>query len=329
MNGASLLLVGATLALVLLIAGLIISAVSERTYVAGRLGEYTAEVPQAAPRRERRQRRSSTGPLTEWFNTRVERQSWSENLAAELARANLRLRPGEYVAVMGIGAIIGGLLFWIIGRESFLLGLVGAVLGFFVPRLYVGRLQGQRLQRFNNQLGDTLNLMVNSLRAGFSVVQSLDSISRDMASPTSDEFRRVVQEIQLGLSFDRAMENLLRRIPSEDMDMVVTAIIIQRDTGGNLAEILDNISETIRERVRVKGEIRTLTSQSRLSGQFLALLPVIFTLGIYVMNPQYLDAFFAPESNTPFPIGYAALGVAGLMIIVGYFVMRQLGEVEI
>jgi tight adherence protein B len=144
--------------------------------------------------------------------------------------------------------------------------------------------------------------------------------------PISDEFRRVIQEMQLGLPMERALDNLLVRIPSDDLDLTLTAINVQREVGGNLAEILDSISYTIRERIRIKGEIRVLTTQVMYSGRFLSLLP-IFVIGIlYLLNREYIMEFFQPESGV---CGIIALVVAGLLIIAGYFTMNKLGDIEV
>jgi len=180
--------------------------------------------------------------------------------------------------------------------------------------------------RFNDQLADMLNLMVNGLRAGFSTMQAMEAVSKELPSPICDELRRVVQEVQLGVPMERALDNLLRRIPSEDLDLVITAINVQREVGGNLAEILETISYTIRERVRVKGEIRVLTTQVSYSGKFLSLLP-LFVIGVlYLLNREYMMEFFKPESR---PCGYIALIGAALLILIGYFVMQKLAEIEV
>jgi tight adherence protein B len=142
----------------------------------------------------------------------------------------------------------------------------GFVLGAFLPRIYINIQKGKRLVRFNNQLADMLNLMVNGLRAGYSTMQAMEAVSKELPAPISEEFRRVVQEMQLGVTMEQALDNLLRRIPSLDLDLVITAMNVQREVGGNLAEILATISHTIRERVRVKGEIRVLTAQQVYSG---------------------------------------------------------------
>jgi tight adherence protein B len=194
-----------------------------------------------------------------------------------------------------------------------------------LPRIYVTRQQGQRLVRFNEQLADMLNLMVNGLRAGYSTMQAMEAVSKEMPPPISDEFRRVVQEMQLGIPMDQALANLLRRIPSGDLDLVVTAMNVQREVGGNLAEILDTISYTIRERVRIKGEIRVLTSQVMYSGRFLAMMPLMIAGVLWVVNRPYMMQFFAE----PRIVGYIVLTIAAIMVISGYFVMTRIANIDI
>ena len=265
-------------------------------------------------------------PLTDWINRRVQRSSLGENIARELARADIKLKPGEYISLMIIAAFGVGVIAWFVGGQSIPLGLIGAIVGLFLPRFYVKSEQGKRLIRFNGQLADMLNLMVNGLRAGYSTMQAMEAVSKELPAPISDEFRRVVQEIQLGVPIEGALDNLLRRIPSDDLDLCITAINVQREVGGNLAEILDTISYTIRERVRIKGEIRVLTSQVLYSGRFLSMLPVIVVGILYLMNRDYMMEFFKKEN---FPCGIIALVVAAGLIISGYFAMTRLADIEV
>ena len=167
--------------------------------------------------------------------------------------------------------------------------------------------------------------MVNGLRTGFSALQAMEAVSRELPSPISDEFRRVVQEMQLGVSMETALENLQRRIASEDLDLALTAINIQREVGGNLAEILDTISHTVRERIRIQGEMRAITAQVKYSGRFLALMPVGLGLALWGLNREYMQELFQP----PVLCGYLMLGVAGLMLVIGYFVLDKMSTVEI
>jgi tight adherence protein B len=265
----------------------------------------------------------------------MEGSSIGESISKELARADLKLKPGEYIALLVISAVaVGGICYFIGGNSplSPFIGAGGMLFGFYLPRMYVKRQQGKRLIKFNEQLSDMANLMVNGLRAGYSTMQAMEAVSKELPPPISDEFRRVVQEMQLGVNMQTALDNLLRRIPSDDLDLVVTAINVQREVGGNLAEILDTISYTIRERVRIKGEIRVLTTQVMYSGRFLSLLPLIVMGVLYLLNREYMMEFFKPENNNLFggvPCGYLSLVIGGLLILLGYFVMNKLGEIEV
>ena len=311
--------IGTGVAILLLIVGIIVSIRSDRDIVDERLGRFVdADISE-----EDLKKQAST-PLTDWINRRVEGSSSGDKLSKELARADLKLKPGEFIAVIIIAAFGTGLVLWFFGGP--IMGVVGAIIGAFLPRIYLKRQQGKRLIKFSEQLPDMLNLMVNGLRAGFSTMQAMEAVSRELPPPICDEFRRVVQEMQLGITMEVALDNLLRRIPSDDLDLCITAMNVQREVGGNLAEILDTISYTIRERVRIKGEIRVLTAQVMYSGRFLSMLPV-FVIGIlYLLNRAYMMEFFKKENV---PCGYISLGVGGLLIVIGYFVMNKLGEIEV
>jgi tight adherence protein B len=170
-----------------------------------------------------------------------------------------------------------------------------------------------------------LNLMVNGLRAGYSTMQAMEAISKELPSPINDEFRRVVQEMQIGIPMETALENLLRRIPSPDLDFVVTAINVQREVGGNLSEILDNISFTIRERVRIKGEVRVLTSQVRTSGSVLSLIPFFLTLVLWFLNPEYLLSITKGGVYCTAGVICVVLGLIGS----SYFIMMRIADIEV
>lgn len=313
--------VGGAVALLMLLIGVVITATSERTLVEQRLGRYLEDEVQTKATRG-----DKASPVGDWLNTRLEKSSWGGSISRELARADLKLKPGEYLALMVIFAMGVGFVSWYIFGRSIIFAIPGAFVGSMLPRFYVRRQQGQRLIRFNNQLADMLNLMVNGLRAGYSSMQAMEAVSREMPPPISDEFRRVVQELQLGLSMESALDNLLRRIPSDDLDLVVAAMNVQREVGGNLAEILDTISHTIRERVRIKGEIRVLTSQVLYSGRFLAMMPILISLALFALNRPYMMQFFNPETRL---IGIPMLIVGGLMILAGYFVMVKIATIDV
>lgn len=324
LNPAIVLILGGGIALLLLIIGIAVSLTSEKSMVEERLGKYVEEQREAAAIEAKRG--GLENPFTSWLNRRVERSSYGDKLSQKLGRADLKLKPGEYIFLVIISIALVGLIGYVIGQQSILLLLVGGLAGAYLPNMYVTSLTNKRLTKFNEQLADMLNLMVNGLRAGYSTMQAMEAVSKELPSPISDEFRRVVQEMQLGITMERALDNLLLRIPSDDLDLVITAINVQREVGGNLAEILDTISFTIRERVRIKGEIRVLTTQVMYSGRFLSMMPIFVILILYVLNRDYLMTYLDPESGI---CGYIALGVSAILIIAGYFAMKKLGDIEV
>ena len=320
MNLTVILLIGGGVVLVLLIVGVIVSATSERAIVEERLGKYL-DGEKAEEAKE-----ASKTILTDWVDRRVAKSSFGERISRELARADLKFKPGEYLALFLITILGGALIAYLLGGRSVISALIGAVIGALIPRIYVKRQQARRLIRFNDQLPDMLNLIVNGLRAGYSTMQAMEAVSKEMPSPICDEFRRVVQELQLGIPTERALGNLLRRIPSDDLDFVITAINVQREVGGNLAEILDIISYTIRERIRIKGEIRVLTSQVMYSGRLLSMMPVALVLVLWFVNQEYMLEFVREENRT---CGVMSLCSAAALIIIGYFIMTRIAKIEV
>lgn len=316
-----ILIGGGALAFVLLITGFVITATSEQSLVDERLGRYLKEEALETARDG-----NKSSPVGDWLEGRLEGSNWGDSISRELARADLKLRVAEYISLMIIVGFGVGFVFWYAFGQSVIFGAIGAVIGLFLPRVYVRNQQAKRLQRFNDQLADMLNLMVNGLRAGYSTMQAMEAVSREMPSPISDEFRRVVQEMQLGLPMETTLDNLLRRIPSDDLDLVITAMNVQREVGGNLAEILDTISYTIRERVRIKGEIRVMTSQVMYSGRFLAMMPLLISGVLFLLNRSYMMEFFNPETRV---IGIALLCLGAGMIAAGYFVMVKIATIEV
>jgi len=315
-----ILVIGGCVVVALLTVGVVVSVRSERSLVEQRLGRYLEEESADYDKE------ADSSAIADWVTRRAEKFSWGERIARDLARADLKLKVAEYLALFVIAILFGALVFGFLGGWHPISFLIGAVLGVFAPRFYVKREQRQRLSKFDNQLGDMLNLMVNGLRAGYSTMQAMEAISKELPAPISDEFRRVVQEMQLGIPMETALDNLLRRIPSEDLDFVVTAINVQREVGGNLSEILDSISFTIRERVRIKGEIRVLTAQVRASGTLLSIVPIALAIILWFLNRDYIMSFF----NGPQPwCGWAAIVLIVVMISSGYFVMMKIADIEV
>jgi tight adherence protein B len=253
--------------------------------------------------------------------------SMAERTAAMLSRADMRLTVGEFFLMRLLAAIGGfglGFIVMAIAASVFglLLGLVLGLVGFMVPAIVVSMKGKMRVKKFLGQLGDTITLMANSLRAGYSLLQTMELVSREAKDPIAGEFRRLVREVGLGISTEDALMNLLRRVPSEDLDLLVTAINIQHEVGGNLAQILTTIGHTIRERVRIQGEIKVLTAQVQLSGYIISAMPVVLGFVIFVMNPAYIKELFVWPWIC-MPIG------ASLMIIAGFFAMKKISTIEV
>src|SRR5436190_8853925 len=270
-------------------------------------------------RREARQR-NLVDPFAT-LSSDVQDKRFRIRVQRDLARANLKLRVSEYYGIR-IGLAVGlGLLLGVL-RDP-LSGVVGALLGYFLPRIWVGRRIGGRLSAFNKQLADTITLLSNSLRAGSSFLQSIELVSRETPDPMGEEMGRVVREVNLGLGMEEALANLVRRIRSDDLDLMVTAIGVQQQVGGNLAEILDTIAFTIRERVRIKGEINTLTAQGRMSGYLVAFLPIGIAVTLNFINPAFMQPLFTQL------LGQILLGVGSVMMVIGFFMIQQIVDIKV
>ena len=311
------------LALLVIVAGLVTSMRGGEAVVQERLGRYAeagydlGRPAEARPEEERRSR------LTEGLNRALQGRSFADNIGTQLARADLKLTVAEFLALQVITVIGGIAIPFVLFGGGVLLPAAGALFGFFGPRIYVGLRQQRRLNQFNDQLGDAIDQMSNALRAGYSVMLSMDSVAKELPAPISDEFLRVVREMQLGLSMEQALTNMLRRIDSPDLDLMITAINVQREVGGNLAEILDVISFTIRERVRIKGEIRTLTAQGRYSSYVITFLPIGVTLLLTVLNRDYIMKLFTETC------GLIMVGVGLIMMAAGAYALRKITDIEV
>jgi tight adherence protein B len=303
-----------------------------------RLQRYASTAKPAA------EKSSSQGPISDMIaqsqalaqlNKVVEGRDFGANLARELARADLRLKPSEYLAIWG-ASIVGvplimlalSVIFPTLGNPLAL--LIGALIGFFLPRFWLNRRKNGRLNAFNKQLPDTITLLANALRAGSSFLQAIELVVRESRPPISTEFARVIREVNLGLPFEQAMENMVRRVRSEDLELMATAITIQHQVGGNLAEILDSIAYTIRERVRIKGEINTLTAQQRMSGYVVGFLPLGLVGFLFIAAPKFMDPMFDNRvSLLGLPGGVIVLAIGGFMMFIGFMLIRRIVDIEV
>ncbi|TAK27608.1 MAG: secretion system protein [Chloroflexota bacterium] len=250
------------------------------------------------------------------------RRDFAEELAAELARANLPLRVGEYLLIRWLSALLllaAGTLV----TGNILIGLAAAVVGYLVPKLYVNRAEQKRLREFNDQLVDGITLVSNSLKSGYSFLQGMEAVTKDMTPPIAQEFGIALQEMYVGARAEEALTNLTKRVRSDDLDLLATSMIIQRTVGGNLSEILDNIAYTIRERLRIQRDLRTLTAQERMSGWVIGAMPVVLIGLISVLNRQYVGMLFSTTA------GNIMLGAAVVLELIGFWMIKRIVAIEV
>lgn len=265
----------------------------------------------------------------------VSGRGFAVKIGAQLKQSDLKLRVSEFLILQVVAVFFAGLVSFVLLDKGSLgaFTFLGAAAGYFFPGMYVKRAAKKRRKDFDNQLGDTLNLWVNALRSGYSVMQAMETIATESPPPVSTEFERVIQEVRLGLTLEDGLNNLLTRIPSDDMDLVITAVNVQREVGGNLAEVLGIISHTIRERIRIKGEITTLTAQATISGYVISGLPIALTLFLRVSNPEYINHLFIKEQpwawEPNIPCGWLVLILGVIMIGSGFMAMRKLADIDI
>lgn len=244
-----------------------------------------------------------------------------KRLENDLSMSGILIRPSEFLLIwIGLALVPSSLL--LIVSHNLILAVIALVVGVVIPPYYVHRKQVKRVELFEQQLVDAIGIMSSCLKAGLTFQQALVSISTEMPEPISSEFGRVVKELKLGSTIETSLTKLSEKINSQNFMMIVSAILIQRQTGGNLSEILTNISGTIKERFKIKNEIKVLTATGRTSGMVVGLMPIFIILIFLLFNPSYVTIFF--ESN----LGITMLVVAVAMEIIGYLVIRKIVNIK-
>lgn len=246
----------------------------------------------------------------------------SSKIESELQTADIPLRVEEFITIKLISSIIAVLISFMLGIPIYLY-IVMAVLGWKLPSIYVKRKRKKRIEMSAKQLPQVLETMTNALKSGFSFMQALQLVSSEIPEPLGKEFKQTIKEINLGITMEKAFDNLLVRLPNKDIEIMVTAVLIQRTTGGNLAQILETIQETITERVRMKDELRALTAQGRMSALVITLLPVALGLVLSVMNPNYFVPLFTH------PLGLVLSFVGIFSGILGWVFIMKIVTIEV
>jgi len=256
-----------------------------------------------------------------WWKSKLG-SKYKGKVEIDLIQAHLPLKPEEYIAI-NILTFISAAVIFLIFTESLTASVGFAMLAACVPGIYVNARKRDILQKLEQQLPDTIALISNTLKSGYSFLQAVDTAAKELPPPISLEFQQILKEISLGVNTEKALESLGKRVQSQDLELIIMAVLIQRQIGGNLSEILDNISETIRSRIKVKGEIKILTAQGRISGIIISLLPVALGVILYFINPSYISELFEN------PVGWAMIILAVVMQGIGIFLIRMIIRIEV
>jgi len=298
----------------------VMNVMMSRDDVTERIGTY-AFIPDLAPQREGDRRRNALIRMRLRLNTMLSSLS-SEELSLRLASANWPITETEYIVIrVGatiLGLVVGGLLF-----RSIFSGVGFAIIAYLIPAVMLQRSIYNRRLKFEKQLVDVLVLVKGAVRAGYSFLQALDVVVQEMRAPASEEFRRVRREVGLGLPLSQALTNLHARMENDDLYLVVTAVNINSQVGGNLTTMLEAVTNTIRERVRLFSEIRALTSQQRYSSYLLTVLPFIVAAVLFILNPDYIGRLFQPGIYICIPIG------AVILVLIGNIVIRLISRIDV
>jgi tight adherence protein B len=298
----------------------------ERELIARRLSSYTLPVwqgPLGGNLTIIRRRRYSRFP---WLDLVLDRFDMANGLSRRLQRAGVPMRAGEFLFVQLLAATAAGLLGAVVGWE-FLGGpfaaVLAAVVGFVLPLAWLSLGMDRRRAAFEQGLPDALDRVTGALRAGYGLEYGFDIVARESTGPCAEEFGQILQELNLGGDLDEALLRLIDRMESEDARLLATAVAVQRRTGGNLIEVLAQMSQMLRERERLRRDVRVITTAPRVSGYVVALLPLVTMAAMYVTSRYYVDALFSE------PLGRLAALVSGVLVVLGLFLNHRIARVDL
>lgn len=325
-----LIVILAVAAIVLLGYGLYLLATRRKTILAGRLESYASIEEEAALATDAELKQ--LGAVPRLLHILLGR-GYMRRLEDDLARADIPMRPAEYVllrlVLAGAGLLVG---MYMLGYLHS--GIVLAILGFFVPSMIMRAHQNRRRAKFVSQLADALMLLTNSLRSGYGFLKGLELVAKEMGDPISKELNRMLREVNLGATVDDALRSLGRRVNSPDLDIVISAYLVQKDVGGNLTEIMEKVAETIRERLRIQGDIRVLTAQGRLSGLIVGLLPFVVFFLLWMTAPDYFAAMLGPPmvpllGGLQLSLGVLMLAAAVILQCIGAYMIYRIVTIKV
>lgn len=273
--------------------------------------------------KEKKSESKITEALWSIFNNFKVFRAAEERLQNELKKANILMKSKELVILILLAAIMGSVFGIAISGGSVKRGIWVGLLTWMLPLFWVRAKKNKRKAKLEAQLPDMINMTANSLKAGYSLIQSFELLSREMPPPLSEEIQRMLQETRLGISTEQALTNFNERVESPDLDLIITAMLIQRQVGGNLAEILDTIGETIRERIRIQGELKTLTAQGKMSMYIFIALPIALAGFLFLTNPEYMMPLISE------PLGWLMLAIAVTGQLIGVLLIRKIIRIEV
>lgn len=252
----------------------------------------------------------------------IEKSNYYARIKSKLLQAYVKMKPIEFIEVSLLsGLVLASILYLLAGK--WLIVIIGFVAGFKIPEMVIETIRQKRAKQLNDQLPQALSLIANGLRAGFSFTQAMAVVGREMEAPIADEFSKVLRDNSYGKTMEEALQDLGKRTDDEDLDIFITTLVIQQQVGGDLSEVLDIISETIRERVKLKGDIRTLIAQSKMSAWVIGILPVAIGAALFALNPSYMGTMLRD------PLGLVLLAVAGGMMLIGAFILTKIVKVKL
>jgi tight adherence protein B len=256
-----------------------------------------------------------------FLNRLLSGRTWIEGLGVQLARAGSSIRPVTFVMLLLTSGVFGTLLG---GKLSGIGGVFFMIAGWLAPFLWLRWRQKRRIRAFETQLPDAIDMLVSAMRAGYSFQAATQFIGEEMIDPLGPEFARFYDEQRLGVDVRSALVGMQGRLDSLDLKMFVTAVLIQRETGGNLSEVLQNLADLVRQRIAMRGQIQTLIAEPKLSARFLAILPIIVFTILSILNPHFFDPMTAPGS-----IGRSILIGSAISVVVGYMIMMRIADVDV
>ncbi|AOM83858.1 type II secretion system F family protein [Salisediminibacterium beveridgei] len=301
--------------------------VKKETVMEERVNRYLRDQPDpGSTKDEVKQKRKLPVPNFTQAKRRIraalKKNNKNEVIELLLSQAGVPLKPEEYVMFRWISLMLtAGILYLI--SDSILLLVIGAFIGRMIPGMVVKSKKRKRIKAFNDHLPDMITTVVGALRAGFSFTQALKSVEEEASSPMKEEVGLVVKEMQYGMTVEEALNRFKDRVPSEDLNLMIQAIIIQRQIGGNLATVLEKISQTIRDRIQVQGQIKTLTAQGRMSGAVVGSLPIALGMILFLIEPDYVMVMFTH------PVGMALIALAAVSSLIGFLLIRKVTAIEV